>query len=168
MLVFVLGYIACFALSVGPVTWVILTEIFPTRIRGRAMAIATVALWIGQLRRLPDVPHDGRKPLARRHVPPRLSLLGLRRVLRRAALVFVRAVPETKGKTLEQIERAIGCGSGAGPGTGWTAWTNAGSRGRLFRCEKIPQSLYGFRASPPKTAGNIKKPLRGGGRGKAR
>ena len=41
-----LGYIACFALSVGPVTWVILSEIFPTKIRGRAMAIATFCLWV--------------------------------------------------------------------------------------------------------------------------
>ena len=44
-LMFVLGYIACFALSVGPVTWIVLSELFPTNIRGRAMAIATVALW---------------------------------------------------------------------------------------------------------------------------
>ena len=46
LLVFILGYIACFALSVGPVTWVILSEIFPTKIRGRAMAIATFCLWV--------------------------------------------------------------------------------------------------------------------------
>ncbi|MHC4508645.1 MAG: sugar porter family MFS transporter, partial [Planctomycetota bacterium] len=46
MLLFILSYIACFALSVGPVTWVILSEIFPTRIRGRAMAVATVCLWV--------------------------------------------------------------------------------------------------------------------------
>jgi len=45
VLIFVLGYIAFFALSVGPVTWVILSEIFPTRIRGRAMSIATISLW---------------------------------------------------------------------------------------------------------------------------
>ena len=42
LLIFMLGYIACFALSVGPVVWVILSEIFPTKIRGRAMAIATL------------------------------------------------------------------------------------------------------------------------------
>ncbi|GAH03559.1 unnamed protein product, partial [marine sediment metagenome] len=42
---FILSYIACFALSVGPVTWVILSEIFPTKIRGRAMAVATICLW---------------------------------------------------------------------------------------------------------------------------
>ena len=45
VLLFILAYIACFALSVGPVTWVILSEIFPTKIRGRAMAIATLFLW---------------------------------------------------------------------------------------------------------------------------
>jgi SP family xylose:H+ symportor-like MFS transporter len=43
---FILGYIASFALSVGPVTWVILSEIFPTPVRGRGMAVATVCLWL--------------------------------------------------------------------------------------------------------------------------
>ena len=46
LLIFILGYIASFALSVGPVTWVILSEIFPNKIRGRAMAIATFFLWV--------------------------------------------------------------------------------------------------------------------------
>ncbi|HUU29798.1 MAG TPA: sugar porter family MFS transporter [archaeon] len=45
VLLFVLIYIACFALSLGPVVWVVLSEIFPNRIRGRAMSIATVCLW---------------------------------------------------------------------------------------------------------------------------
>lgn len=45
LLIFVLGYIACFALSVGPVTWVVLSEIFPAHYRARAMALASVALW---------------------------------------------------------------------------------------------------------------------------
>ncbi len=46
ILFFVLGYIACFALSLGPVVWVVLSEIFPTKIRGRAMAMATFCLWL--------------------------------------------------------------------------------------------------------------------------
>jgi len=46
ILTFVLIYIASFALSVGPVTWVILSEIFPTRVRGRAMGLATLCLWM--------------------------------------------------------------------------------------------------------------------------
>jgi MFS family permease len=46
MLAFILLYIACFGLSVGPVTWVILSEIYPTAIRGRALGLATLFLWL--------------------------------------------------------------------------------------------------------------------------
>ena len=46
ILLFTLLYIAFFAMSTGPVTWVILSEIFPTQIRGRAMGLATVCLWL--------------------------------------------------------------------------------------------------------------------------
>jgi len=42
----VLAYVASFAVAMGPVVWVVLSEIFPTRIRGRAMSIATAMLWI--------------------------------------------------------------------------------------------------------------------------
>ena len=45
VIIFILGYVACFAASVGPVTWVILSEMFPNNIRGRAMSLATLALW---------------------------------------------------------------------------------------------------------------------------
>lgn len=45
LLIFVLGYIACFALSDGPVTWIVLSEIFPAHFRARAVALASVALW---------------------------------------------------------------------------------------------------------------------------
>lgn len=41
-----LGCVACFAIGLGPGVWVLLSEIFPTRIRGRAMGLATVSLWI--------------------------------------------------------------------------------------------------------------------------
>ena len=39
-------FVACFAFSMGPIKWVVMSEIFPTRIRGRAMAIATLAVWV--------------------------------------------------------------------------------------------------------------------------
>jgi MFS family permease len=45
MLFFIVLYIGCFGLSVGPVTWVILAEIFPTAVRGRALGLATFFLW---------------------------------------------------------------------------------------------------------------------------
>jgi SP family xylose:H+ symportor-like MFS transporter len=46
LLIFVITYIACFAFSVGPVTWIVLSEIFPSDMRARAMAACTAALWI--------------------------------------------------------------------------------------------------------------------------
>ena len=47
LLIFILLFIACFAFSYGPVIWVLLSEIFPAKIRGKAMSLATFSLWIG-------------------------------------------------------------------------------------------------------------------------
>jgi len=105
LLLFILGYIACFALSVGPVTWVILSEIFPTRIRGRAMAIATVCLWVANYVVSQTFPMmDANNWLLEKfhHALP-FWLYGIFCVM---LLSFVwRLVPETKGKTLEEIEK---------------------------------------------------------------
>ena len=104
-LVFILGYIACFAMSVGPVTWVILSEIFPTQIRGRAMGMATVCLWLANYVGLADFPDDGQEPwlLARfHHGFPFWVYAGFCVVL---VVVVWRWVPETKGKSLEEIEK---------------------------------------------------------------
>jgi len=105
MLLFILSYIACFALSVGPVTWVILSEIFPTRIRGRAMAIATVCLWIANYIVSQTFPmmDENQWLLARFHRAFPFWVYGAFSVI---LLGFVwRFVPETKGKTLEEIEK---------------------------------------------------------------
>jgi len=105
VLLFILGYIACFALSVGPVTWVILSEIFPTRIRGRAMAIATVCLWIANYVVSQTFPMMDESPwfVETFHRAFPFWLYG---VFCAVLLVFVwRFVPETKGKTLEEIEK---------------------------------------------------------------
>jgi len=105
VLLFILGYIACFALSVGPVTWVILSEIFPTSIRGRAMAIATVCLWIANflVTQTFTMMDENAWLVDRFHHAFTFWLYAL---LCAVQLVFVwRFVPETKGKTLEEIER---------------------------------------------------------------
>jgi len=105
VMAFILGYIACFALSVGPVTWVILSEIFPTRIRGRAMAIATVCLWVANYFVSQTFPMMDSDPLLieKFHHAFPFWLYGVFCVV---LLIFVwRFVPETKGKTLEEIER---------------------------------------------------------------
>ncbi|MGA7472230.1 MAG: sugar porter family MFS transporter [Candidatus Sulfotelmatobacter sp.] len=98
VLLLVLGYVACFAIGIGTGTWVLMSEICPNRVRGRAMSIATLFLWCGTLL-------------------VTLTFLSLVRVLTApgafllyaaiciAAVLFVRlAVPETKGRSLEEIE----------------------------------------------------------------
>jgi SP family xylose:H+ symportor-like MFS transporter len=106
VLTFILSYIACFALSVGPVTWVILSEIFPTKIRGRAMAIATVCLWganyvVTQTFTIMDEDQWLKQTFHRAFPFWIYALLCL------VAVLFTwRLVPETKGKTLEEIERS--------------------------------------------------------------
>ncbi len=105
MLVFVLGYIACFALSVGPVTWVLLSELFPTRLRGRALSIATFWLWTANFVVSQTFPMLDENPwlVARfNHGFPFYVYAVFCVVL---VLVVWRWVPETKGRTLEEIER---------------------------------------------------------------
>lgn len=111
VLVFMLSYIASFALSVGPVTWVILAEIFPTRIRGRAMAIATICLWAANLiitQTFPMLDKNPRLVAAFHHAFP----FWLYAAFCVVAIVFVIVfVPETKGRTLEEIEKSWGAQS---------------------------------------------------------
>jgi sugar porter (SP) family MFS transporter len=98
VLVFVLIYVACFAVGIGTGTWVLMSEICPTRIRGRAMSIATVFLWCGTL-----VVTLTFLSLARVLTAPGAFLLYA--VVCIVAFLFVRrAVPETKGRSLEEIE----------------------------------------------------------------
>jgi SP family xylose:H+ symportor-like MFS transporter len=105
LLVFMLSYIACFAVSVGPVTWVILSEIFPTKIRGRALAIATFFLWTANFIVSQTFPMMDEQPWLVQtfhHGFPFFLYAAFCIVL---VVVMVRLVPETKGKTLEEIER---------------------------------------------------------------
>ena len=105
LLLFMLGYIACFALSVGPVTWVILSEIFPTRIRGRAMATATVMLWAANYIVSQTFPmlDENRWLVEKFSHGFSFWLYGFFCVV--LVLVVKLWVPETKGKSLEDIER---------------------------------------------------------------
>ena len=104
-LAFVLGYIACFAMSVGPVVWVILSEIFPTQIRGRAMGIATICLWLANYVVSQTFPMMNDDPwlLARFHHGFPFWVYAAFCVVLLAVVWFW--VPETKGKSLEEIER---------------------------------------------------------------
>jgi sugar porter (SP) family MFS transporter len=98
VLIFVLTYVACFAIGVGTGTWVLMAEICPTRVRGRAMAVATVCLWCGTL--LVTLTF-----LSLVNLFTAAGVFLLYAVISIGAFVFVwRGVPETKGKTLEEIE----------------------------------------------------------------
>jgi sugar porter (SP) family MFS transporter len=99
VLVFVLTYVACFAIGVGTGTWVMMAEICPTRVRGRAMSVATVCLWCGTL--LVTLTF---LTLVTLFTAPGAFVLYA--IISVAAFLFVwRGVPETKGRTLEDIEK---------------------------------------------------------------
>jgi len=99
VLIFVLTYVACFAVGVGTGTWVMMAEICPTRIRGRAMSVATIFLWCGTL--LVTLTFLS---LVNALTAPGTFLLYA--TVSIAAFLFVwRLVPETKGRTLEEIDR---------------------------------------------------------------
>lgn len=95
-------YLAFFNISYGPICWVIVAEIFPTAIRGRAMSFSIFSLWAGCA-------------LVTQTFPPLLESAGptvtfwLYGLTTPIAFLFVLLlVPETKGKTLEQIEKHWG------------------------------------------------------------
>jgi MFS transporter, SP family, xylose:H+ symportor len=105
-LIFILGYVACFALSMGPVVWVVLAEIFPTRIRGRAMAIATFLLWSSNYVMSFTFPILDADDWLLRHFH-HAAPFWLYALFCVATIVIVwRFLPETKGKTLEEIEHS--------------------------------------------------------------
>jgi sugar porter (SP) family MFS transporter len=99
VLIFILTYVACFAVGVGTGTWVLMSEICPTRVRGRAMSVATVFLWCGTL--LVTLTF-----LSLVNLFTAAGVFLLYAIISIAAFLFVwRGVPETKGRTLEEIEK---------------------------------------------------------------
>jgi SP family xylose:H+ symportor-like MFS transporter len=104
-LVCMLVYIAGFAVSWGPVTWVLLSEIFPNQIRGKAMAVAVAAQWIANYLVSWTFPMLDKNPYLVEHFNHGFAywIYGGMSVL--AALFMWRFVPETKGRSLEQMEK---------------------------------------------------------------
>lgn len=98
ILVLALVFTAVYAATVGPVTWVILSEIFPNRIRGNAMSLATLALWVANFANTASFPvfkmHFGLSLTFGVYVPLFVVYF---------FFVYLR-IPETKGKSLEEIE----------------------------------------------------------------
>ena len=93
------GFIVCFAFSMGPVTWTVINEVFPGHIRGRAVAVATAANW-------------GSAFLVSQFFLSLIGAIGNSSAFWLFALFCVLAwvwiyfrVPETKGQSLEQIQQ---------------------------------------------------------------
>lgn len=103
-LIFMLIYTASFAVSWGPVTWVLLSEIFPNSIRG-AMSIAVAAQWIANwlVSFTFPVMNDSRVLTELFNHGFSYWIYGIMSIL--AAIFVWKLVPETKGKTLEEIEK---------------------------------------------------------------
>jgi SP family xylose:H+ symportor-like MFS transporter len=103
-LIFMLTYTAAFAMSWGPVTWVLLAEIFPNSIRG-AMSIAVAAQWIANwiISLTFPIMNDNLWLTATFHHGFSYWIYGFMGIL--SALFMWKLVPETKGKTLEEMEK---------------------------------------------------------------
>ncbi len=99
MLLLVLSAIAFYAMSLAPITWVIISEIFPNRIRGAAMSVAVLSLWIACTLLTLAFPYLNRSlgPHGTFWLYGGICLFGF--------FVLLKFLPETKGKSLEEIER---------------------------------------------------------------
>lgn len=101
MLLLVVLAIACYAMSLAPVVWVVLSEIFPTRIRGAAMAVATCFLWTACFVLTYTFPLLNEKLGA-------AGTFWIYGGICLASFLFIRThLPETKGKSLEEIEKNL-------------------------------------------------------------
>ena len=101
MVALVVAAISCYAMTLGPVTWTLLAEIFPNRVRGIAMATCTFALWVGCC-------------TLTFFFPPMNATLGtygsfwVYAAICICTFIFLfRRCPETKGKSLEQLEKEL-------------------------------------------------------------
>ena len=101
LLILMMTYIICFAFSIGPVTWIIINEIFPTHVRVKGVTVCTLALWIavwlvGQF-----------FPWLLEKVGPAFTFWAFA-VFSLINLIFsLTIVKETKGKTLEEMDTAF-------------------------------------------------------------
>ena len=101
MLILVVLAIACYAMSLAPIVWVVLSEIFPNRIRGAAMAVSTFFLWVASFVLTYTFPllNEWLSASGTFWIYGGICLVGF---------LFIRSqLPETKGKSLEEIEKEL-------------------------------------------------------------
>lgn len=99
LLVCVLGFLACFAFSIGPLKFVVASEIFPNAIRGRALAISIMVMWIA------DTIVGQLTPILLKEIGSAGTFWFFAFFCLIAFITVSKFLPETKGKSLEQIEK---------------------------------------------------------------
>ena len=98
VLICILAFVAAFAMAMGPVPWIIISEIFPARIRGRASSVGVFTIWTACYVVAQTF------PLLKDKIGP-AATFWIYAICSLASLIFVVIVlPETKGRTLEEIE----------------------------------------------------------------
>jgi sugar porter (SP) family MFS transporter len=101
MLLLVVTAIAIYAMTLAPVTWVVLSEIFPNRVRGVAMAIATLSLWVASSLLVLTFPFLN-------HAFGTFGTFWIYSTICIGGFIYIfKRLPETKGKTLEEIETKL-------------------------------------------------------------
>lgn len=101
MMVLVILAIACYAMSLGPVTWVLLSEIFPDKVRAVAMATCTFALWIGSATLTFTFPYFNA------FLGADFTFWIYSAICWSAFAYFFLKCPETKGKSLEKLQNEL-------------------------------------------------------------
>ncbi|RZJ20614.1 MAG: MFS transporter [Acinetobacter sp.] len=98
LLICVLGFLACFAFSIGPLKFVVASEIFPSAIRGRALAISIMVMWVA------DTIVGQITPILLKEIGSAGTFWFFAFFCLVAFVAVYKLLPETKGKSLEQIE----------------------------------------------------------------
>jgi SP family arabinose:H+ symporter-like MFS transporter len=101
ILFFILTYIASFAASLGPVSWVLISEIFPNKLRSRAMSLAVVSLWIANFFLILVF------PVVLNKLGGATAFLIFDVMCLFLLLFTVFKIPETRGKSLEELEKIL-------------------------------------------------------------
>lgn len=101
MVICVVAAIACYAMSLGPITWVLLAELFPNKIRAAAMGVCTFALWTGCFTLTYSFPmlNAGLGSYGTFWLYAAICIAGF--------IYLKRRLPETKGKSLEELEKEL-------------------------------------------------------------
>lgn len=100
LLLFVIVYTAAFAMAMGPIPWVLCSEIFPAKLRGRAMSVSTFAIWLA------CYTVSQTFPSLLKTFGPTYTFWFYAACSAATFLFVIMVVPETKGRSLEEIEKS--------------------------------------------------------------